>query len=82
MKNVVALKYPKNVEAPFILAKGKNHLADLMLKIAEENGISVVNDENLANTLSFVEIGQCIPEETWKAVASVFAMIRKLEDLK
>ena len=50
-----------------------------MVQIAEENGIPVVEDEITENVLSVAEIGECIPECTWQAVAGIFAMIRDLE---
>lgn len=75
----VALKYPENKEAPVIAAKEKGLLAKRMLQIAEENNIPVVEDSLLTDVLTVAEIGECIPEETWKAVASIFAYIQRVE---
>ena len=61
----VSLKYPQNVDAPLIPAKAE--------------GILVVEDDVLANVLTLRQIGECIPETTWQAVAGVFAMISALE---
>lgn len=77
--NAIALKYPKNADAPVIAAKGKGFVAEQILKIAEKNQIPVVKDEILANVLSVEEIGECIPENTWLAVAQIFAMILDME---
>lgn len=76
----VALKYPKDAQAPVIVAKAKSHLAQKMIEIAEENNIPVVKDELVENILSIEEIGECIPENTWQAVAEIFAMIMDLEN--
>ena len=77
--SAVALKYPENAAAPLITAREKGILARRMVQIAEENGIPVVEDEITENVLSVAEIGECIPECTWQAVAGIFAMIRDLE---
>ena len=81
LKNLsaVALKYPLNAQAPLIAAKERGRLAKRMIEIAEENEIPVIEDDILENVLSIQDVGQCIPEETWEAVASIFAYIIKVE---
>lgn len=76
----VALKYPSNADAPLIVAKEKGLLAEKMIQIAKENHIPVMHDANLVNVLSVKEIGECIPEGSWRAVASIFAFIKSLEN--
>ena len=44
---------------------------------AERNKIKIVEDETLANILIHHEIGSCIPEYTYKAVAAIFAFLLK-----
>ncbi|MCQ2240277.1 EscU/YscU/HrcU family type III secretion system export apparatus switch protein [Treponema sp.] len=78
----VSLKYPKNVDAPLITAKSSGIFAKKMVEIARENDIPVVEDDVLANVLSVHQIGECIPEWTWEAVANVFAMISFLDGKK
>ena len=51
-----------------------------MTEIARENGIPIVKDEAVSNMLTLAEIGDCIPESAWHAVAGIFAMIRNLEE--
>lgn len=80
--SAVSLKYPGDAEAPFITAKSKGELAKKMIEIARDNSVPIVRDELLENVLSVGEIGKCIPEESWKAVAAVFAMISSLEERK
>lgn len=79
ISEAVALKYPAYADAPFIVAKGKGHLADKMIQIAEENSIPIVHDAVLENVLSVQDIGECIPENTWRAVAAIFAYIYNSE---
>ncbi len=74
----VALKYPEWADAPFISASAKGYVAEQMLKVAEENDVPVVQNENMADVLSLQNIGQYIPEETYAAVAAIFVFISKL----
>ena len=83
MKNskfAVSLKYPENVCAQVITAKSSGIVAQRMIELAEENGIPVVEDDVLANVLSIKQVGECIPESTWEAVASIFAFIKLMEE--
>ena len=74
----VALRYPEWADAPFISAKAKGHAASQLLKIADENGIPVVQNAEMADVLSVQNAGQLIPEESYAAIAAVFAFIAKL----
>ena len=76
----VALKYPEGASAPFVTAKGRGELAKNIIKLAEENNVSVatikthLNDE-VINVLSAQDIGQAVPEETWEVLAVIFSTI-------
>lgn len=73
----VALSYTGNEPAPVIVASGKNELAKRMREIAREHEIRVVEDPLLADILSDEDVGNCIPEETWEAVAALFAFFER-----
>ncbi|EMB22414.1 EscU/YscU/HrcU family type III secretion system export apparatus switch protein [Treponema denticola] len=73
----VALSYVLQSKAPIITAKGKGLTAKKIKETAERNGVKIVEDETLANILVHQEIGACIPEYTYKAVASIFAFLLK-----
>lgn len=75
----VSLKYPENADAPFISAKESGILAKKMVEIAQENSIPVVENDIAANVLSMRQIGECIPESTWEAIAEIFAFIKNTE---
>lgn len=75
VKKAVALKYPEGAVAPFIAASAKGFLAEKMLEVAAEKKIPVTEDAALVDFLSVQEIGQAIPEETWEAVAKIFAFV-------
>ena len=68
-RKAVALSYSHIFPAPVIIAQGKNELAEKLLGIA--------GDPVLADILSDVEIGSCIPVETYEAIASIFAFLEK-----
>jgi flagellar biosynthesis protein FlhB len=76
----VALRYePQTPGAPKVVAKGKNYLARRIRAIAEEHGISVVENPPLARSLyAAVEVGQEIPAHLYRAVAEVLAHVYKL----
>ena len=81
-KSAVALGYDRADPAPAVIARGKGELAEKMLDIARENGITVVRDPFLADILSDEQVGSFIPVETWKAVAAVFAFLERGHDEK
>ena len=67
------MSYTGAEPAPVIVARGKNELAKRLLEIAREHEIRVVEDPLLAVILSDEDVGNCIPQETWEAVAALFA---------
>lgn len=71
------LKYPENSPAPFLVAKGKDEMAKRLCEIADKNGVSVVKNVAETEIISLMEIGQCIPEETYEILAKIFAFIQK-----
>ena len=79
-KKAVALKYPEDAYAPFIVASEKGFLAERLLKIARDNNVPVVRNDIVADVLSLQETGSFIPEQTWQAVAKIFAFIAQLEE--
>lgn len=76
-ETAVALSYSGKEPAPLIVASGKDSLARKMLEIARENKIHVVHDPLLADILTEAEIGSYIPQETWEAVAVIFAFFER-----
>jgi flagellar biosynthetic protein FlhB len=75
----VALAYDGNKAAPEVLAKGPDLVALQIRRIAEENGVPVVEDPPLARSLyASVEVGQEIPEEFFQAVAQLLAFVYRV----
>jgi len=72
----VALRYDGTTPAPEVVAKGRDHLALTIRRIAEENGVTIVHEPPLARSLyRDVEIGSMIPEQFFHAVAEVLAFV-------
>jgi flagellar biosynthetic protein FlhB len=72
----VALRYDGSAPAPQVVAKGLDHLALTIRRIAEEHGVTVVHEPPLARALyRDVELGHMIPEELFTAVAEVLAFV-------
>lgn len=75
----VALKYDINKSnAPYVLAKGADHVALKIKQIAKENKIMTVENRPLAQALFHqVDINQEIPVEFYQAVAEILAFVFK-----
>jgi len=73
----VALKYDKEkAEAPILIAKGADYLAEKIKEIARENKIVIVENKPLARMLYYnVEIDKEIPQELYQMTAEVLAYV-------
>lgn len=77
----VAIKYdPDKYDAPYVIAKGENYLAQRIKDIARDNKIEIVENKPLARMLyANVEIGGLVPPELYQAVAEVLAFVYHLK---
>ncbi len=77
----VALKYDiGKMAAPVVVAKGTDHVALRIRKLAEESGVSVVENAPLARALyATVEIDHEVPPEHYKTVAEVIGYVMRLK---
>lgn len=72
----VALSYNKAMDAPRMLAKGRNLIARRIIKIARKHQIPVVPNPPLARALYHqVELDEPIPVSLYRAVAKVLAYV-------
>jgi len=73
----VALKYDmEKSDAPVVVAKGVDVIAQKIKSIARENSVPIVENKPLARSLyAEVEIDQTIPQTLFKAVADVLAYV-------
>jgi flagellar biosynthetic protein FlhB len=77
----VAIKYDSaHMNAPYVIAKGQNLIAQKIKAIAIENDIPVIEDKQLAQALyKMCEIGQVVPYNLYRAVAEVLAYVYRLK---
>lgn len=77
----VAIKYDaKEADAPIVIAKGADYVAQKIKEIARENNVEIVENKPLARMLyANVEIGEMVPPELYKAVAEVLAYVYHLQ---
>ncbi len=77
----VALKYKAYEEmAPKVVAKGKGELAKKIIQKAKEFDVPLFQNEELADMLLNVEVGEEIPPKLYDAVVEVFIWLYKLEE--
>jgi len=76
----VAIRYDEETSAaPIVVAKGMDHLAQRIKKIARENSVHIVQNPPLARSLyAEVEVEKPIPQALFAAVAEVLAYVYKM----
>lgn len=76
----VALRYEaKTMDAPLLLAKGADLMAERIMKIGRSYGVPIVRRPEVARAIyATVKPGQPIPEALYMAVAEVLALIYRL----
>ncbi len=72
----VALSFKPGMDAPVVVAKGKDKMALQIIDIARENGVPLVENPPLARELyRKVEVGDAIPPEFFEVVAQLIASV-------
>lgn len=77
----IALKYEDGeMDAPVVIAKGADFIAQKIKLIAKENEIVMVENRELARGMyDQVEIGDRIPDEFFRAVAEILAYVYRVK---
>ena len=77
----VAIRYDKEAhEAPVVVAKGADYLAQKIKDVARANAVEIVENKPLARMVYHnVEIGAEIPPELYQMVAEVLAYVYSLQ---
>jgi flagellar biosynthetic protein FlhB len=80
----VAIRYDaKSMDAPVLVAKGADHMAEKIREIARAYGVPIISRPELTRTIyATVEPGKQIPEDLYVAVAQILAMIYRLRKKK
>jgi flagellar biosynthesis protein FlhB len=75
----VALRYRPAEGAPIVTTKGYDEAAFYIRRLAEENGIPVVENKPLAWALAETKAGRMIPVDLYQAVAKVLAFVYRMK---
>ncbi len=77
----VALKYKAYEDlAPKVIAKGKGEIAKKIIEKAKKYDIPLFQNEEMANMLLNVDVGEEIPAKIYESVVEVFIWLYKLEE--
>lgn len=77
----IAIKYDEDeMDAPVVVAKGVDFIAQKIKLIAQEHEIVMVENRPLARSLyDQVEVEQEVPEQFFKAIAEVLAYVYRIQ---
>ncbi len=78
----IALQYKQgDHEAPMVVAKGRNLIAQRIKEVARASGVPIYEDRPLAQLLDqLTEVGEMIPPELYDGVASALAFVYRMEE--
>jgi flagellar biosynthesis protein len=78
-QKAVALRYDREKEnSPRIVAKGKGLIAEKIIEIARQHGVTIYEDKELIEILSRIEMYQVIPAELYQVIAEVLAFVYRM----
>jgi flagellar biosynthesis protein len=77
-EKAVALRYTEDLPAPIILASGRGPLAEAIVRIAREAGVTLVANPPLADSLIELDVNTLIPESLYGVVAELLVFVRSL----
>jgi len=77
----VALSYQSpNMDAPQLVAKGAEKIAEKIREVAKKHGVPIVENKKLAQSLyTMVDLGHEIPGTLYQAVAEILAYVYRLK---
>jgi flagellar biosynthesis protein len=79
-RRVAAVRYDRGVDdAPRVVAAGSGHVADRLLALAREAGVTVHEDAALAEALAKLQLDADIPPDLYAAVAEALVWAYGLE---
>ena len=71
-----ALKYAAGQDAaPVVVAAGLGFVAQKILEVADECGVSIYHDDSAATLLSKLELGQSIPPDLYQVVVEIYMAV-------
>jgi flagellar biosynthetic protein FlhB len=79
----LALEYQTNMKGPMVTAIGADEMAARIRRLAEENGVPLVEDKPLAWALfRETDVGDIIPKPYWNAVATILSKVWSMNELR
>jgi flagellar biosynthesis protein len=77
----LAINYDKAaMEAPKLVAKGSGLIAERLIEMAKENGIPIIEDKVLVETLDQLNVNQQIPPELYQVVAEILVSVYRADE--
>lgn len=78
----IAIGFERDVDvAPYVLGMGKDHLAELMIKMADKYNVPVLRNIPLAHKLwEEGEVYEYVPEETYEALSEILRWVASLKE--
>jgi flagellar biosynthesis protein len=77
-RRAAAVRYRGGDAAPALVASGRAHVADAILRAAADAGVPVREDPTLVQALETLELGQHVPPELYAAVAEALVWAYRL----
>ena len=74
----IAIRYDRELPAPFVVASGRRELAKRIREIAEQAGVTIVEQPELAEALINIRPGDFIPEEFYAIIAELLVFVRSV----
>ena len=75
----VAIHYTEELPAPIVLASGRGRVAEAIVRIARESGVTLVADPDLADALIPLQVNSLIPESLYEVIAALLVFVRGLK---
>ena len=76
----MALRYDSDKEdAPRVVATGEGYIAEQIVRIALDQGVTIHKDSDLVEILSKLDIDALIPVEAFAAVAEILSYIYRTQ---
>ncbi|BBN98645.1 EscU/YscU/HrcU family type III secretion system export apparatus switch protein [Sporolactobacillus terrae] len=80
-KKAVALSYQKGEDqAPRVVAKGDDQLAERIIMEAKQHHVPIQEDPELVSVLGQLDLEQTIPPELYQIVAELFDFIYTVDE--
>ena len=79
--SAISLKYNRSFDnAPMVTAKGQGWVAEKIIAVAKAQNIPIKQDRDLISLLEKVDVGDEIPESSYKIIAELLAWVYQLNE--